>query len=310
MENNWESEREPRQTDGGCGHLLVFRKADAATGAPLPGAVFRLTRGGRPVGTSVSDDEGTVYFPALPPGRYRLWELTPPPGYEPQPAVYTVDVHRCGCVFIDGEPMNRFVAYNRKTGYGLDFVKVDAFQGGGVPGASFALLREGRIVARAASNCRGLVRFRGIGPGGYTLVETAPPEGFLPDSSGHSVRLDETGGVTVDGREGPDFFLLNIPAYALRAYLYTGDFQPLPGAVFSLSRDGRILRTAVSDADGFANFRDLAPGVYTLAESQPPAGYAPDPQPRQIAVRFDGRVAIDGAEVSELSVANTPLPQS
>lgn len=95
---------------GGAG--FSFIKTDGATGLPLAGARFTLSRCGAPVASSVSNGAGAVTFRCLEPGTYQLIELFPPAGYAPDAAVYEVSVDCEGAVFINGLPAAEFSIAN------------------------------------------------------------------------------------------------------------------------------------------------------------------------------------------------------
>ncbi len=69
---------------------------------------------------------------------------------------------------------------------------------------------------------------------------------------------------------------------------------PLSGAVFTLSKSGKIILAAASNSYGIVQFSPLMPGQYTLTETMPPAGYETNEQIYQVMVDSSGSVLIDG----------------
>lgn len=87
-----------------------------------------------------------------------------------------------------------------------------------------------------------------------------------------------------------DWFSLRL----LKVNKINGKTGPLQGAEFTLSQDGKILRRAISDDKGFIDFRDLYAGNYKLKEVTAPNGYAIDTTERDIVVRSENEIYIDG----------------
>ncbi|HFI0497134.1 TPA: SpaA isopeptide-forming pilin-related protein [Streptococcus suis] len=81
-----------------------------------------------------------------------------------------------------------------------------------------------------------------------------------------------------------------------------GQKRPLQGAVFTLSRDGKVVRRVTSDSDGILNIRDVYGGTYKLREVSAPEGYALDPTEKEIVIRNADNITIDGRPYN----ANTP----
>ncbi|HFU4465291.1 TPA: SpaA isopeptide-forming pilin-related protein [Streptococcus suis] len=81
-----------------------------------------------------------------------------------------------------------------------------------------------------------------------------------------------------------------------------GQRRPLQGAVFVLSRDGKVVQRITSDNQGILNIRNVYAGTYKLREVLAPTGYALDPTEKEIVIRNADNITIDGRPYN----ANTP----
>lgn len=100
----------------------------------------------------------------------------------------------------------------------------------------------------------------------------------------------------------------------------TDKTKPLSGAVFALrdSKGNTIYRT--SGQDGYINFEDIRPGLYTLSEISPPKGYLKSDKTWRVRVTNEGYVSIidsslgassdpitgNNTDIAELEVTNRP----
>ena len=82
---------------------------------------------------------------------------------------------------------------------------------------------------------------------------------------------------------------------------------PLAGALYTLYRGGREVVSDLSDPAGGLAFFPLAPGVYTLREVRPPAGYAPEEETHTVVVRENGGVTLDGRPAQGAVLYDLPL---
>ncbi|WP_061704571.1 SpaA isopeptide-forming pilin-related protein, partial [Streptococcus suis] len=73
-----------------------------------------------------------------------------------------------------------------------------------------------------------------------------------------------------------------------------GQRRPLQGAVFVLSRDGKVVQRITSDNQGILNIRNVYAGTYKLREVLAPVGYALDPTEKEIVIRNADNITIDG----------------
>ena len=82
---------------------------------------------------------------------------------------------------------------------------------------------------------------------------------------------------------------------------------PLAGALYTLYRGGREVVSDLSDPAGGLAFFPLAPGVYTLREVRPPAGYAPEEETHTVIVHENGGVTLDGRPAQGADLYDLPL---
>lgn len=92
--------------------IFSFTKRNSVTLAPLTGATFTLYRDGAVAGTATSDFAGLVSFGNVAPGHYTMVETITPPGYMPNTTPRNVFVTPFGHAFVDGLPVDQFVADN------------------------------------------------------------------------------------------------------------------------------------------------------------------------------------------------------
>lgn len=271
-------------------------KRDRITNAALPGARYGLCRNGCTVQTSVSNAAGQMTFCCVPPGHYQLKELQAPAGYRRECGCETVCVDACGNATVNGVPADGYTIYDAPLTR-LLFMKRDAETGQPLSGATFRL-SDGRT---AVSN-NGLVDFGQLAPGTYTMQETVTPSGYLNNPHVYQVTVSNTGVIQIDGSDVGAFSVRNTryPAFLFTKY-DTATGQRLSGATFRLSTG----QTVTSDSGGMADFGRLAPGTYTMAETQAPSGYQPNPHLYTIVVSPAGAVTVDGVDASQFSVMNT-----
>lgn len=169
-------------------------------------------------------------------------------------------------------------------------------------GAEFTLYdKNGKVVRRNSSNVKGVVEFKGLSEGTYTLKETVPPEGYKATDRTITVKIDKDGKVTFEGLKQDDdiFNILNnsenqtiqvtnkpnknkVTIVKVDEKVNAdGSRKVLPGAIFGLfnedetpviTKDGKNYEIE-TDKDGKATFKDLEPGTYIIKEIKAPNGY-------------------------------------
>lgn len=168
-------------------------------------------------------------------------------------------------------------------------------------GAEFTLFdSNNKVVRRNSSNVKGVVEFKGLSEGTYTLKETVPPEGYKATDRKITVKIDKDGKVTFEGLkqdddifnilnnlENPTIQVTNRPNKTKVTITKVdekvnedGSYKLLPGAIFGLfdENDKAITKDeenyeVETNKDGKATFEDLEPGTYIIKEIKAPNGY-------------------------------------
>jgi uncharacterized surface anchored protein len=308
---------------------VFFYKSSRTTGGALGGAEFslyKLSGSGadpdHPLYVATSNINGVVAFSGLKEGDYRIVETAAAPNYlfnteQPQAFDFTItttdvtNIHKL-LLRLDGPDLPGLTGV--QAGYG-SYVN---YQGEAqlmkasernVPleGAQFTLLNSADLsLSMAYSDKNGIVKFTGLAPGKYTVVESIAPKGYvrnaeplaaftIPDSAEGAPAV-----VQING--GKPYFNYREAAQLLKV----GDQgAPLKGYQFSL----RSLTTGeeitgpddglfTSGDDGVVRFGDLSPGSYRITESRVASGTAADYLLNETPVEFSISESAKGVPVT------------
>lgn len=278
-----------------CKFSFRFSVADADSGLPAARVRFALLgEDGTALGTAVSDDSGAVALTAAA-GRFILRETARDGADAVEAKSYAVQIDPEGRAYIDGLPALRFTARSRTRA--AVFVYKISDDGTALCGAQFSLIQDGACVLTAETGETGVAVLTRRLQAAYSLLETRPPAGYIPDLSMHDVIVGADGAVTIDGAHGNTLTVRNT---ALPFQLYFVKVDPvtgfgLQGAEYELLADGRPVAAAASGRAGGVYFGKLPPGAYVLRETAPPSGYLPDVTAYPVSVSAAGEVTIAGA---------------
>ncbi|RAV13834.1 SpaA isopeptide-forming pilin-related protein [Paenibacillus contaminans] len=244
------------------------------TGQALPGAKFGLysrgaAAGSTPIDTATSDNSGVVLFANVPYGNYDIREIEAPYGYRTLTGV----VHEVGVTVTDhGKTLNPSAVSNELIRANIKFVKLDN-SGGKLAGAEFTLYNSGnQAVATSESDVDGIVEFKNILAGSYTVRETKAPFGYLP-------LLGDVGTATItEAKHGTTITLADVTNEWIQSgiqFVKTNEnSQPLAGAKFGLyNGQNALVQAQVSQSDGKVTFTHVDEGSYTIKEISAPYGY-------------------------------------
>ena len=154
-------------------------------------------------------------------------------------------------------------------------------------GASFILTDADSNSIIRTSDKNGLVEFKDLAPGTYTLKEYKAPKNFKASkeewqvtvySNGY-VKIETTsvtGGGSSHTGDNINITVENKPTGEdFRIYKKDDEGKGLAGAEFTLTKQGETnpTKTEISNANGIVKFEDLTDGVYVIEETKAPDGY-------------------------------------
>ena len=270
---------------------IEITKIDADTGEQLSGAEFTLSQDGEVIKTGTTNDNGFLKFEDLPFGTYELAETKAPEGYETNNEVKFITVG-------EGEnPNTRLTIKNKavtpepevKTG-SIEITKIDADTGEQLSGAEFTLSQDGEVIKTGTTNDNGFLKFEDLPFGTYELKETKAPEGYETNNEVKSITIGE-------GESQLIQITFEDKAVTPTPEVKTGSIEitkidkdtqeKLAGAEFTLSQDGKVIKTGTTNEKGVVKFEDLPFGTYELKETKAPEGYVLLKQNKEVTINDD-----------------------
>jgi protocatechuate 3,4-dioxygenase beta subunit len=255
---------------------------------------------GNLLSTTLTDEHGFYKFDELPPGTYMVRET--------QPAGYIQGGQKLGShggieatdqlsnvILTSGQNATEYnfceilpVSIN---GYVHEDPDRDCFFDNGekpIAGVTIRLYDQNNtLVATTFTNANGFYKFEGLPPGTYTVREQQPggyfQGGQVVGSHGGNASTDELSNVTLNsGDNAVNYNFCEILPANLSGWVWV-DTQhdcirqpeelPLAGVTITLYNElGSVVATTQTNNQGFYQFSGLAPGSYTVKESQP-TGY-------------------------------------
>lgn len=240
-----------------------------ADGEPLAGAVFELknAEGDSLRDTLVSDEDGVVTLENLTPGDYTVSEKQAPDGFirNTKTVTFTIPDEANG----KPELLNLGTLINYQGQVRLEKVSET---GEPLSDAVFALTTdEGERVDTLTSDLDGMVVSGPLSPGNYLLQEVDAPDGYILNNEVLSFTIPEE----IAGEPQP-IDLAPFTNYQGSVELVKTDAQgnPLEGASFTLLNEETVVSdTITSDSEGRVSIDQLAPGRYTLKETEALEGF-------------------------------------
>ncbi len=113
--------------------------------------------------------------------------------------------------------------------------------------------------------------------GSYTAEEMTPPEGYTKSPDQHKVKQT----FVWDGKSDVSLIFENDAKVKVRLVKLDDSNNPLPGAVFNIVKDGQIVGTEETKADGSITVTDVTEGMYAFVEVSVPAPYVVSDEPTQ-----------------------------
>ena len=285
-------------------YTLTVKKVDSTNpNKGLSGARFLVaSENGAYSKEVVTGADGTATLYPLVAGTYAVTELEAPAGYEidnagPQYVVLpngsntTVTVTFTDTPEITGEGSIRKVdADNPTKGLAGAVIKITGvdndFTGTYVTGTGGYLTD---------------VPWKDMPLGSYTAEEITPPEGYSlsPDVS----KTKQT--FVWDGKTDVALVFENDAKVKIRLIKKDDSDNPLPGAVFNIIKDGQIIGTEATKADGSITVTDVTEGMYAFVEVSAPAPYSCLTEP--VFAHLD-QSTINGGGTVTVTAADQKLP--
>ena len=276
---------------------LTVKKLEAGTNKPLPGVTFKIESADGSGDFSVTRQtgaDGTITLTKeaddLTAGQYLITEEAVPEGYVAQTASQTVTV------LPNGSAANTFTFYNepnKKEGDG-SIRKVDADNPTvGIPGAviritSVLLDDGGSFFGEYTTKDGGYILkedldFSKLPTGSFIAEEITPPEGFILSSDVSKVKQP----FVWDGEHDISLIFENSSKVKVQLKKVDENNNPLPGAVFVILKDGQIIGTEETKADGTITVSNVTEGYFEFREVSAPAGFDCDRSPVGVHVNAE-----------------------
>ena len=250
----------------------------------------------------VTGQDGTYTLTALDAGTYAVTELEAPEGYEidnagPQYVVLpsngnnTVTVTFADSPEITGEGSIRKVDADDPTkGLAGAVIKIEGvdndFTGTYVTG-------EGGYLTD--------VPWKDMPLGSYTAEEVTPPEGYTKSPDVNKTKQT----FRWDGKTDIALVFENDAKVKVKLIKLDDSDNPLPGAVFNIIKDGQIIGTEATKADGSITVTDVTEGMYAFVEVSAPAPYATLTEP---VIAHVDQATINGGGTVTVTAADKKLP--
>ncbi len=285
-------------------YSLVIKKVDSTNpNKTLPGARFKVaSENGSYVKEVVTGGDGTVTVPQLEAGTYAVTELEAPEGYEidnagPQYVVLPNGTNKTVTITFSDTP--------EITGEG-SIRKVDADDPTkGLAGAVIKITGvDNDFVGTYVTGEGGYltdVPWKDMPLGSYTAEEVTPPEGYTtsPDVS----KTKQT--FVWDGKTDVALVFENDARVKVQLIKKDDSDNPLPGAVFNIIKDGQIIGTEATKADGSITVTDVTEGMYAFVEVSAPAPYSCLTEP---VIAHVDQATINGGGTVTVTASDKKLP--
>lgn len=239
---------------------VIIKKIDSATGEPLSGATFRLTKmNGELIGEYKTGRNGFITIPELEPGWYIAVEIKSPEGYKLNDTPKNIQLKL-------GEPA--IVEFENTLLPGLQIKKVDAITGKPLAGVTIRLTKmSGDVIGEYKTNEAGLLFAGDLQPGWYTAYEIETIDGYMLDTTPQNVELKA-------GKSATLTFKNYAYPYLVIRKLDKDTKAPLAGVKFKLfGNDGREIGTYLTDSTGRIVLTGIPAGNYKIQEVEAAPGY-------------------------------------
>ena len=137
--------------------------------------------------------------------------------------------------------------------------------------------------------------------GSYTAEEMTPPEGYTKSPDQNKVKQT----FVWDGKTDVSLVFENDSKVKVRLVKLDDSNNPLPGAVFNIVKDGQIVGTEETGADGSITVTDVTEGLYAFVEVSAPAPFAKLDEP--VFAHVDQAV-INGGGTVTVTASDKKLP--
>ena len=254
-------------------YSLIVKKVDATNPSKgLPGAEFHIqSENGSFSKDVVTGADGTCKVEHLDPGTYAVTETKAPDGYEidnagPQYVVLPSNGNKTVTVtFTDSPP----------SGGEGKIRKVDADDPTkGLPGAVIKITGvDNSFVGTYTTGEGGYltdVPWDTMPTGSYVAEEMTPPEGYTKSPDQNKIKQS----FVWDGKTDVSLVFENDSKVKVKLIKLDDSDNPLSGAVFNIVKDGQIVGTEETGADGSITVTDVTEGMYAFVEVSAPAPYA------------------------------------
>ena len=283
---------------------LIIKKVDSTNpNKGLSGARFKVaSENGTYSKEVVTGSDGTVTVSKLEAGTYAVTELEAPEGYEidnagPQYVVLPNGANKIVTVTFSDTP--------EITGEG-SIRKVDADDPTrGLAGAVIKITGvdndfTGTYVTGAGGYLTD-VPWKDMPLGSYTAEEVTPPEGYTK-----SPDVNKTKQTFVwDGKTDVALVFENDAKVKVRLIKKDDSDNPLPGAVFNIVKDGQIIGTEATKADGSITVTDVTEGMYAFVEVSVPAPWATLTEP---VIAHVDQATVNGGGTVTVTASDKRLP--
>ena len=285
---------------------LTVKKLEAGSNKPMAGVTFKIENANDPAAFSVTREtgaDGTITLTKdadnLTAGQYMITEEAVPEGYVAQTASQLVTV------LPNGSANSVFTFYNEpespetptpdtpSTGTGT-IKKVDADNPTvGIPGAviritSVKLDDGGSFMSEYTTKDGGYILkedldFSKLATGSYIAEEITPPEGYILSSDVSKVKQP----FVWDGEHDVSLVFENSSKVKVMLKKVDESNAPLAGAIFVILRDGQVIGTEETGADGTITVSNVSEGYYEFREVSAPAGFDCDRSPVGVHVEAE-----------------------
>lgn len=229
---------------------------------------------GAAIATTVSAASGSYSFADLGPGTYFVEEFVPAGSVRTGgPAYYTV-TSTSGI----GSTDNHFANFKQITVAGTKYADLTGNNFSSddtpLPGVTIELYKNGTYFASTVTDNVGGYSFTGLGPGTYVVKEVLT-SGYVQTGGLASYTIPAISGADSLGNDFANFKQITITGIKFKDITgnsFSSDDTPLPGVTIELYKDGGVVGTATTGADGSYSFPNLGPGTYFVQEVLP-SGY-------------------------------------